>query len=140
MVRPKNISIPCQQPKTLVDISIKNYLRNFSDEHLYGIILPEAIVQRCSVKRYSKEFCKIYRKTPVPESLFNKVAGISPATLLKKRLWKRSFSMNFPKSLRTTFLQNTSGRLFPFYQRCLQKELQNPHMSKIAREKTYQDI
>ena len=27
--------------------------------------------------------------SPVPESLFNKVAGLRPATLLKKRLWHR---------------------------------------------------
>ena len=45
----------------------------------------------------------------MPESLFNKVAG-RPATLLKKRLWQRCFPANFVKFLRTTFLQNTSGR------------------------------
>ena len=28
-------------------------------------------------------------RTPAPESLFNKVVGLSPATLLKKRLWHR---------------------------------------------------
>ena len=34
-----------------------------------------------------------------------------PATLSKKRLWHRYFSINFAKFLRTRFLQNTSGRL-----------------------------
>ena len=34
-----------------------------------------------------------------------------PATLLKKRLWHRCFSVNFAKFLRTPFLENTSGRL-----------------------------
>ena len=34
-----------------------------------------------------------------------------PATLLKKRLWHRSFPVNFVKFLRKRFLQNTSGRL-----------------------------
>ena len=33
------------------------------------------------------------------------------ATLLKKRLWRRCFPVNFAKFLRTPFLQNTSGRL-----------------------------
>ena len=33
------------------------------------------------------------------------------ATLLKKRLWFKSFPVNFVKFLRTSFLQNTSGRL-----------------------------
>ena len=46
---------------------------------------------------------------------FNKVAGQArPATLLKKRLWHRCFPMNFAKFLRTTFSQNTSGRLTLF--------------------------
>ena len=37
----------------------------------------------------------------MPESLFNKVAGLRPATLLKKGLWHRSFPVNFVKFLRT---------------------------------------
>ena len=45
-------------------------------------------------------------------SLFlNKVAGLKPATFLKKRLWHRSFPVNFEKFLRAPFLQNTFGRL-----------------------------
>ena len=63
-------------------------------------------------------FCKKnVRKTPVPETFYNKVAGLRPetllkkdsglrpATLLKKRRW-------YVKFLRTPFLQNTSERLF----------------------------
>ena len=57
--------------------------------------------QRCSVKKVFLEIRKIHRKTPVPES----------ATLLKKRLWRRCFPVNFAKFLRTPFSQNTSGRL-----------------------------
>ena len=37
--------------------------------------------------------------------------GLSPATLLKKRLWHRCFQVNFSKFLRTPVLQNTSRRL-----------------------------
>ena len=33
----------------------------------------------------------------------NKVAGLKPATLLKKRLWHRCFPVNFAKFLRTPF-------------------------------------
>ena len=48
----------------------------------------------------------------MPESLlFNKVAGLRPATLIKKRLWHRCFPLNFAKFLRTPLLENTSGRL-----------------------------
>ena len=46
---------------------------------------------------------------------FNKVAGLRPATLLKKRLWHRCFPVNFAKFIRTPFLQNTSSSCFwPF--------------------------
>ena len=53
-----------------------------------------------------KKFRKIYRKTLVRESLFNKVASLSLATLLKKRLWYRCFPVNFAKFLRTLILKN----------------------------------
>ena len=59
-----------------------------------------------------KKFLEIHRKTPVPEPLFNKVAGLRPETLLKKRLWRRSFPVNFEKFLRISFLENTSGDCF----------------------------
>ena len=45
------------------------------------MILPEAVVQRCSVKKLVLEFHKVHRKTPVPESLFNKIAGLRPDNL-----------------------------------------------------------
>ena len=47
----------------------------------------------------------------MPESLFNKVVGLMPATLLKKRLWHSCFLVHVVKFLRTPFSQNTSGRL-----------------------------
>ena len=39
----------------------------------------------------------------MPESLFNKVAGLKPATLLKKRLRHSCFPVNFAKFLRKPF-------------------------------------
>ena len=41
------------------------------------------------------------------------VLGLRPAALLKKKLWYRRFPVNLAKFLRTTFLQNTVGRLLP---------------------------
>ena len=35
---------------------------------------------------------------------FNKVAGLRPATLLKKRIWQGCFPVNFVKFLRKLFL------------------------------------
>ena len=39
----------------------------------------------------------------MPESFCYKVAGLRPATLIKKRLWHRCFPMSFAKFLRTSF-------------------------------------
>ena len=39
------------------------------------------------------------------ESLFNKVAGLRPATLLKKSFWRWCFPVNFAKFLKTLFLK-----------------------------------
>ena len=57
-------------------------------------------------KRCSKKFCKTCLSL-----LFNKVTGLRPATLLKKRLWPKCFPVNFVIFLRITFLQNSSRRL-----------------------------
>ena len=56
-------------------------------------------------KSVLKNFGEFHRKTPVPESLFNKVADLRPipATLLEKRLWHRCFPVDFAKFLRTPF-------------------------------------
>ena len=60
----------------------------------------------------SYKFRKIHRKTLV--SFFNKVTGLRPVTLLKKRLWHRCLPVNFTKFLRTVFFtsQNTSVSCF----------------------------
>ena len=39
------------------------------------------------------------------ESPFQKVAGLRPGTLFKKRLWQSCFPVNFAKFLRTLFLK-----------------------------------
>ena len=60
---------------------------------------------------HPKVFCKFLRNFPkftgerVCQSLFsNKVTGLIPVTLLKKRLWYKCFPVNFAKFLRTPFL------------------------------------
>ena len=82
-------------------------------------------VQKQPPEVFCKKMCfwkfqKIHRKTPVPEAFSNKVAGLKPATLLKrgsclrpatllkKRLWYSCFPVNVAKFPRTPFLQNTS--------------------------------
>ena len=68
----------------------KSFLKNFAKltrKHLYQRLF------------FRKVACNIF------QNLFlNKVAGLRPATLLKKRLWHRCFPVNFAKFLRTPFL------------------------------------
>ena len=52
-------------------------------------------VQKQPPEEFCKKMCswkfhKIRRKTPVPETFFNKVASLRPVTLLKKRLWPQA--------------------------------------------------
>ena len=51
-----------------------------------------------------RNFTKFTGKHLCQNIFFNKVAGLKPATLLKKRLWHRCFPVNFVKFLRTPFL------------------------------------
>ena len=49
-------------------------------------------------------FCKFQKKTPVPESIFNKVIGLYPTTVLKGNTLMQVFSDEFCEILKTTFL------------------------------------
>ena len=55
-----------------------------------------------------KIFCKIHRKTPVLESLFNKVTGLYPATLLKENTPIQVLSDEFSEIFKTSFFNKTS--------------------------------
>ena len=71
--------------------------------------------QRCSLKKvFIKNFTKFTGKHLCWSLFLNKVSGLRTATLLKMRLQQRCFPVNFVKFLRTSFLQNTSQRLFLF--------------------------
>ena len=68
--------------------------------------------RRCSVEKgVLRNFAKFTGKHLCQRLFFNKVAGLRPATLLKKKLWHWCFSVNFAKFVRAPFLQNTSRRL-----------------------------
>ena len=68
--------------------------------------------RRSSVRKVVlRNFTKFRGKHLCQSLFFNIVAGLRPATLLKKRLWHSCFLVNFGKFLRTPFLQNTFWRL-----------------------------
>ena len=50
-------------------------------------------------------------KTPVLESLINKVADLKVCSIISKRLQHRVFLVNIAKSLRLTILKNICERL-----------------------------
>ena len=52
-------------------------------------------------KRVLKNLAKFTGKYLCQTLFFNKVEGLRPAILLKKRLWHRCFPVNFAKFLRT---------------------------------------
>ena len=56
-----------------------------------------------SIKGVLKYFAKFTGKHLCQSLFFNKAAGLRAATLLKKKLWHRSFPVNFVKFLRTPF-------------------------------------
>ena len=52
--------------------------------------------QRCSVKKgFLRNFAKFPGKQLCKSLFFIKVAGLRPATLLKKRLWRKCLPVNF---------------------------------------------
>ena len=56
-----------------------------------------------------KNFRKNHKKTPVLESLIDKVARLKPRNFIKKRVQHRRFPVNIAKLIRTVFLHNTPG-------------------------------
>ena len=56
-------------------------------------------------------FLKFTGKHLCQSLVFNKVAGLSACTLLKKKLWHSCFPLNFKKFLRTPFLIEHHPRL-----------------------------
>ena len=58
-----------------------------------------------------RNFAKFTQKRLFQSLFFSKVTGLKPATLLKKRLWHRSFPVNFAKFLKTPFFTEHFGWL-----------------------------
>ena len=64
---------------------------------------------------FLKNFTKFIGKRLYQSLIFNKVAALRPANLLKKRLRHKCFSVNFVKFLRITFLQATVSQNMKAY-------------------------
>ena len=86
----------------------------YSSDWIKGMIskirtaLSSINIQKQSLEVFCKNgvlrnFTKFTGKYLYQSLFFNKVAGLRPATLLKKRLWYRCFAVNFVKFLRIPF-------------------------------------
>ena len=82
-------------------------------------------MKKGALKKFTGNSQNSQENTCARVSFFNKVTGVRPATLLKKRLWHRRFSVNFVKFLRTNFFTehlwtassiHTSSHLFQHMQ------------------------
>ena len=74
-----------------------------------------------------RNFAKFIGKRLCQSLFFDKVAGLRPATLLKKRLWHRRFPVTFAKFLRTPFLTEHLWwlLLYDLFSECLQCNIIN---------------
>ena len=75
----------------------------------------EAVVRKCSVTKVFLEISQNSQENTCARVSFIIKMQVWPATLLKKRLWHRCLPVNFVKSLRTPYLQNTCGGCFWFF-------------------------
>ena len=66
--------------------------------------------RRCSVKKVFLKVSQVSQKTPVLESLFNKVTGFQ-VNYIKKRIQHRCFPVNNAKFLRTPILKKICIKL-----------------------------
>ena len=93
---------------------------------------PEVSVR----KGVFRTFAKFAGKHLYQSLFFNKVTGLRPVTLLKKRLWHRcwSFPVNFVKFLRTPFTEHLRATLLltnAFTIRMKQEKICRNYLTKI---------
>ena len=93
--------------------------------------LPEVFYKK-DVHRY---FAKFTGKNLCQSFFFNKVAGLRPATLLKKRLWHRFFPVNFAKFLRTPYFTKHLRWLLRWFETTRELFLTNIYLFKVAIDK-----
>ena len=119
---PAVVFILCDNWMTLL------FVKAYCYSEIYLTAMFRSTHRRCSVRKgVLRNFAKFTGKHLCQRLFFNKVAGLRPATLLKKSLWHMCFPVNFAKFLRTPFLQNTSGRLLlhvvAFFEPSVMKEV-----------------
>ena len=80
-----------------------------SSDSTWPYILEQSVYSRSQMffrTGVLKSFAKLVGTHLCQSLFFNKVTGLTAATLLKKRLWDRCSPVNFAKILRTLFLEH----------------------------------
>ena len=76
---------------------------------------------------------KTSQENPCVEAFFNKVAGLDPASFLKRQLQHKCFPVKFAKLLRTPTLKNIYKRLLlEVCKKAILKNFCNIHWAKLA--------
>ena len=74
---------------------------NHHQDYLHRSSCPEVFCKKGALRNFTK-----FTGKHLCQSLFlNKVAGLQPATLSRKRVWDSGFPLNFEKYLRTHFFK-----------------------------------
>ena len=74
---------------------------------------PRSSHRRCSTREgVLRDFAKFKGKDLCQSLFFNKATDLGPATLLKKKLWRRCFPVSFAKFLITLFYRTPLGGCF----------------------------
>ena len=85
----------------------------YKSEFKHGFNNPEAVVQRCSVKKVFLKISQNSQENVCTRVSFEiKLQDSDLQLYYKKTLWHRRFFVNFAKFIRPPFLQNTSGGFF----------------------------
>ena len=104
-------SEPCEASKMELFAKIVNSFQLLRACFPAGFLIQKQPPGVFCKKDVLKNCANFTKKHLCQSRFFKKVPGLRPATLLKRRLWHRCFPVNFEKFLRTSFLQNTSGRV-----------------------------
>ena len=107
MLKNRRLSVLLEVLSRVLGRSIYTLKKNVP---LYQLLVLEAITGVVLWEKVFLEISQNSQENNCASLFFNKVAGLRPATLLKKTLAKM-FSCEFCEIFKNTFFQNTSGRL-----------------------------
>ena len=109
----------------------------YNGRDFFNFLYSEAVAQTCSVKKVFLEILQNSQESTCARVSFLIKLQALPASLLKKRLWRRCFPLNFAKFLRTSFFREHLWWLLlfiqPFPSRAFQRVVFNPLLRNVVK-------